>query len=50
VREVLAGGERVLIGDGLRAGATMTRIAADLGRSTSTITREMHRNSDEWGA
>jgi IS30 family transposase len=28
----------------------MTRIAADLGRSTSTITREVHRNSDESGA
>ena len=42
--------ERVLIGDGLRAGATMTRIAADLGRATSTITREVPRNSDETGA
>jgi IS30 family transposase len=42
--------ERVLIGDGLRAGAPMTRIAADLGRSTSTITREVHRNSGESGA
>lgn len=42
--------ERVLIGDGLRAGATMTRIAADLSRSTSTITREVNRNSDESGA
>ncbi|MSW82633.1 MAG: helix-turn-helix domain-containing protein, partial [Actinobacteria bacterium] len=30
--------ERVLIGDGLRDGATMTRIAADLGRAPSTIT------------
>ena len=42
--------ERVLIGDGLRSGATMTQIAADLGRSTSTITREVDRNSDESGA
>ena len=42
--------ERILIGDGLREGSTMTRIAADLGRSTSTITREVHRNSDESGA
>ena len=42
--------ERVLIGDGLRSGATMTQIAADLGRATSTITREAHRNSDESGA
>jgi IS30 family transposase len=42
--------ERVLIGDGLRSGATMTQIGADLGRSTSTITREVHRNSDESGA
>ena len=42
--------ERILIGDGLREGSTMTRIAADLGRSTSTITREVHRNSDERGA
>ena len=27
----------------------MTQIAADLGRATSTITREVHRNSDESG-
>ena len=42
--------EWVLIGDGLRSGATMTQFAADLGRATSTITREVHRNSDESGA
>lgn len=41
---------RVLIGDGLCAGATMTRIAADLGRAMSRITGEVHRNSEETGA
>ena len=42
--------ERVLIGNGLRAGTRMNWIAADLSRSTSTITREVHRNSDESGS
>ncbi len=41
--------ERVLMGDGLRVGATMTRTAADQGRATSTISRKVHRNSDESG-
>jgi hypothetical protein len=41
--------ERVLIGDGLRAGVTMTQIGLDLGRSTSTITREVERNCDGAG-
>ena len=41
--------ERVLIGDAMRSAATMTRIAADLSRATSTVTREVHRNSDESG-
>lgn len=41
--------ERVMIGDGLRAGVTMTQIGLDLGRSTSTITREVDRNSDDAG-
>jgi len=41
--------ERVLIGDGLRAGVTMTQIGLDLGRSTSTITREVARNCDPGG-
>ena len=39
--------ERVLIGDGLRSASTMTRIPADLGRATLTITREVHRTSDK---
>jgi IS30 family transposase len=33
----------------MRSAATMTRIAADLSRATSTVTREVHRNSDESG-
>jgi len=41
--------ERVLIGDGLRTGMTMTQIGEDLGRSTSTISREVDRNSDDAG-
>jgi len=38
--------ERVVIADGLRANVTLTDIAVGLGRSTSTISREMKRNSD----
>jgi transposase, IS30 family len=36
--------ERVLIGDRLLAGGTIRSIASELGRSPSTISREVHRN------
>ena len=38
--------ERVAIADGLNAKTSMTDIASALGRSTSTISREVRRNSD----
>lgn len=38
--------ERVGIADGLRAGRSARSIAAQLGRSPSTIAREIARNSD----
>jgi DNA-binding NarL/FixJ family response regulator len=38
--------ERVVIADGLNANTTMTDIASALGRSTSTVSREVKRNSD----
>ena len=41
--------ERVLIGDLLRAGQSVRSIAAQLGRSPSTISREVRRNSSEAG-
>jgi IS30 family transposase len=41
--------ERVLIGDLLRAGQSVRSIAARLGRSPSTISREVRRNSSEAG-
>ena len=42
--------ERVLIADRRHAGATIRAIAAELGRSPSTISREIHRNQNENGA
>jgi DNA-binding CsgD family transcriptional regulator len=41
--------ERVVIGDLLRAGQSVRSIAARLGRSPSTISREVRRNSSEAG-
>ena len=41
--------ERVLIGDLLRAGQSVRSIAVRLGRSPSTISREVRRNSSEAG-
>jgi len=41
--------ERVLIGDLLRAGRSVRSIATELGRSPSTISREIHRNSSATG-
>lgn len=38
--------ERFTIADGLEEKRTLTAIAADLGRSTSTVSREIQRNSD----
>jgi transposase, IS30 family len=42
----LSGDERVAIADGLRSGGSARSIAAELGRSSSTIAREIARNSD----
>ena len=42
----LSAGERNTIADLRRAGQTMTSIAAELGRSPGTISRELGRNSD----
>jgi len=39
--------ERVRIGDLRRAGYTIRAIASELGRSASTISREVRRNGDE---
>ena len=41
--------ERELIADLLRDGATMRQIASELGRSPSTISRELRRNRDDVG-
>lgn len=41
--------ERLIIADQLRTGVSAARIAAALGRSRSTITREITRNSDAEG-
>lgn len=41
--------ERVRIADLLKTGATIRRIAAELGRSPSTISREVRRNSGNTG-
>jgi len=41
--------ERTAIADLLRAGGTIRAIAAELGRSPSTISREVRRNVDERG-
>ena len=38
--------ERIAVGDGLIAGHSIRVIAAELGRSPSTISREVHRNGD----
>jgi IS30 family transposase len=38
--------DRFVIADGLRAKNSMTDIAASIGRATSTVTREVERNSD----
>jgi IS30 family transposase len=48
VREIssrfLSEAERVLLADRRRAGVSMRAIAQELGRATSTISRELHRN------
>ncbi len=41
--------ERLQIADLLGHGVSLRAIAAELGRSTSTISRELHRHSDEHG-
>ena len=41
--------ERVLIADGVAAGRTVRAIAGDLGRSASTVSREVRRNADPGG-
>jgi IS30 family transposase len=42
--------ERVVLADLARTGATVTAIAAQMGRSTSTISRELRRNASASGA
>ena len=42
--------ERVVLADLARTGATVTAIAAEMGRSTSTISRELRRNAGASGA
>jgi IS30 family transposase len=42
----LTEGERVIIADGLLAGRTVRAIAGELGRSPSTVSREIRRNRD----
>ncbi len=42
----LSAQERILIADRRRAGATVRLIAAELGRSASTVCRELRRNTD----
>ncbi len=41
--------ERVLIGDRVRAGASLRAIGRELGRPASTVSREVRRNRDEAG-
>ncbi len=41
--------ERVLIGDRVRAGASLRAIGRELGRPVSTVSREVRRNRDEAG-
>jgi transposase, IS30 family len=41
--------ERVLIADGVAAGRTVRAIAGELGRSPSTVSREVRRNADPKG-
>jgi transposase len=41
--------ERVLIGDRVRAGASLRAIGRELGRAASTVSREVRRNRDESG-
>jgi len=38
--------ERIALADGLRAGLSQRAVAAELGRSPSTVSREINRNSD----
>jgi transposase, IS30 family len=45
----LSGDERLVIADGVRAGRTKTSIALELGRSVSTVCREVHRNAEVSG-
>jgi IS30 family transposase len=42
----LSEGERVMIADGLLARRSIRSIAGELGRSPSTVSREIHRNRD----
>ena len=42
----LTEGERIIIADGLLAGRTVRAIATELGRSPSTVSREIRRNCD----
>jgi IS30 family transposase len=42
----LSENERVVIADGLQAGRTIRAIASELGRSPSTVSREVRRNRD----
>jgi hypothetical protein len=41
--------ERILIGDRVRAGASLRAIGRELGRPASTVSREVRRNRDETG-
>ena len=43
---LLSEGERIIIADGLLAGRTIRAIAAELGRSPSTVSREVRRNTE----
>src|SRR3954453_14324712 len=45
----LSQAERIAIADGLARGATVRAIARELGRSPSTISREIRRNRDPDG-
>lgn len=45
----LAGRERIVIADGVRAGRSRRSIADELGRSVSTVCREVLRNSEASG-
>jgi hypothetical protein len=46
---LLSEADRVVIADRRRAGWTCEQIAVELGRATSTVSREMRRHRDEFG-